>query len=144
MWLLAVKHPTRLWMAEDPDAAEAEAYQNRAYPAPYVPQQLTVNAQKGWASIRARGVGKGKNLPGAWTLAGPSTANFPNILTFEWCILHDFGSHYGARDFPKLQHQRLPDVMQLPVAASGAPTTHCPATGQAGRLFQTTSPPPTR
>jgi hypothetical protein len=70
-------------MAEDPDAAEAEAYQTRAYPAPYVPQQLTVNAQRGWASLNAHRVGGGKNQPGTWTLAGPSTANFPSILTFS-------------------------------------------------------------
>ena len=70
-------------MAEEPDAAEAEAYQNRAYPAPYIPHLLTVNAQQQWSSITARGVGTGKNQPGTWTLAGPSTANFPNILTFS-------------------------------------------------------------
>ena len=68
---------------EDPSAAAAEDYQNRAYPAPYIPQQLTINAQQGWAAIKARGIGQGKNQPGTWTLAGPSTANFPDILTFS-------------------------------------------------------------
>ena len=28
-------------------------------------------------------MGKGKNTPGAWTLVGPSTANFPDVLTFS-------------------------------------------------------------
>ena len=31
----------------------------------------------------ARGVGRGPNTPGNWALAGPSTANFPNVLTFS-------------------------------------------------------------
>src|SRR6266478_2023199 len=68
---------------EDPNAAEEQAYQNRSYPGAYIPQQLTVNAQKAWAKIKERGVGQGKNTPGTWTLAGPSTANFPAILTFS-------------------------------------------------------------
>lgn len=66
-------------MAERPDSAALEAYQNRAYPAAYVPHQLTVNAQKSWAKIKGLGVGQGKKKPGPWTLAGPSTANFPDI-----------------------------------------------------------------
>ena len=49
------------------------------YPAAYVPHQLTVNAQKSWAKIKGMGVGQGKKKPGPWTLAGPSTANFPDI-----------------------------------------------------------------
>ncbi len=83
--------------AEDPNAAEEQAYENRAYPAAYIPQQLTLNAQKAWAKIKARGVGQGKSTPGnwtlagpstastpgTWTLAGPSTASFPAILTFS-------------------------------------------------------------
>src|SRR5207247_974593 len=77
--------------AEDPNAAEEQAYENRAYPAAYIPQQLTLHAQKAWAKIKARGAGQGKTTPGTstlvgpstWTLAGPSTANFPAILTFS-------------------------------------------------------------
>jgi len=65
---------------EDPDAAEEEAYQDRAYPAPYVPFQLTVNAQTSWTKLKSQ---KNKNTVGTWTLAGPSTANFPAILTFS-------------------------------------------------------------
>src|SRR5262249_6646053 len=37
--------------AEDPTAAAAEDYANRAYPAAYVPFQLTVNAQNAWKNI---------------------------------------------------------------------------------------------
>jgi hypothetical protein len=66
--------------AEDPNAAAEEDYANRSYPADYVPFSLTVNAQTAWAKIKSQ---KNKNKVGNWTLAGPSTANFPNILTFS-------------------------------------------------------------
>jgi len=69
--------------AENPNAAEEDAYAARAYPAAYIPQQLTVNAQREWTKVKARGVGKGKNTPGNWTLAGPSSSNFPAVLTFS-------------------------------------------------------------
>ncbi len=66
-----------------PLAAAEEDYANRAYPAAYVPFKLTQSAQTAWANIRARRVGRAQNAPGAWTLAGPSTANFPDVLTFS-------------------------------------------------------------
>ena len=66
--------------AEDPTAAAVQDYSNRAYPATDVPFRLTVNAQKAWAKIKSQ---KNKNTTAAWTLAGPSTANFPAILTFS-------------------------------------------------------------
>jgi hypothetical protein len=69
--------------AEDPSAAAKEQYRNQSYPYPYTPIQLTRNAQKAWVKAKARGVGSGPNTPGNWTLAGPSTANFPNVLTFS-------------------------------------------------------------
>ena len=69
--------------SEDPTAAETEAYMNRAYPAPFIPLQQTINAQQSWAMIKTKGVGNGKNPPGAWTLVGPSNAIFPDILTFS-------------------------------------------------------------
>src|SRR5215469_1838719 len=69
--------------SEDPTSAAMEDYANRAYPAAYVPMQLTINAQQGWANMKAQGVGKDKNKPGTWTLAGPSNAIFPDILTFS-------------------------------------------------------------
>ena len=69
--------------AEDPTAAAAEQYRNDSYPAPYTPFQLTRNAQKAWVKAKARGVRSGPNAPGSWTLAGPSTANFPSVITFS-------------------------------------------------------------
>jgi hypothetical protein len=75
--------------AEDPSAAAREAYENRAYPAPYVPFQATRNARQAWSRIV--GLAKSKNGPGAWTLAGPSTAQFPGILTFAGASYTDSG-----------------------------------------------------
>jgi hypothetical protein len=66
-----------------PTAAAEDDYANRAYPASYIPFELTRGAQTAWANFRARAVGKGRNTPGTWTLAGPSTANFPDVLTFS-------------------------------------------------------------
>src|SRR5262249_16343640 len=57
-----------------------EDYADRAYPAAYVPFDLTRAAQTAWQAAKAQ---KNKNRLGIWTLAGPSTANFPNILTFS-------------------------------------------------------------
>ena len=66
-----------------PTAAAEQAYANRAYPAPYVPFVLTRNAHRAWANVMARAPGRGVNALGGWTLAGPSTANFPDLLTFS-------------------------------------------------------------
>src|SRR6266496_2672835 len=66
-----------------PTAGAQEAYANRAYPAPYVPFTLTRNAHRAWTNVMARAPGRGVNALGGWTLAGPSTANFPDILTFS-------------------------------------------------------------
>jgi hypothetical protein len=64
-----------------PTAFAEEQYLQRAYPAPYVPSQLTAKAQTGWASILAA-TGNRSTAVG-WTLVGPSVANFPAILTFS-------------------------------------------------------------
>ena len=66
-----------------PGSAEEQAFANRAYPADDIPFQLTLNAQAAFNQIKAKGVGKGKNVPGQWTLIGPSTANYPGVLTFS-------------------------------------------------------------
>jgi hypothetical protein len=64
--------------------SEAEAeFAERAYPADDIPFDLTLNAQAAFNQIKAKGVGKGKNILGQWTLAGPSTANFPGLLAFS-------------------------------------------------------------
>jgi hypothetical protein len=61
-----------------PLTAAEEAYANRAYPASDVPFKLTVDAQKAWANVVAQAPSAG-----VWTIIGPSTANFPDILTFS-------------------------------------------------------------
>src|SRR5437867_5103745 len=62
-----------------PITAPQERYANRAYPASDVPFRLTRNAQRAWANVLSM------SQPSAnpWTLIGPSTANFPDILTFS-------------------------------------------------------------
>src|SRR6059036_3214991 len=61
-----------------PVAAAEERYAHRAYPASDVPFRLTRNAQRAWANVLST------SQPSAnpWSLIGPSTANFPDILTF--------------------------------------------------------------
>ena len=66
-----------------PTAEAQEAYANRAYPASYIPFSLTRNAHRAWANVMARAPGKGINVLSGWTLAGPSTANDPDVLTFS-------------------------------------------------------------
>jgi hypothetical protein len=68
---------------EDPSAAAEEAYAARAYPSDDIPIEATLNALAAFNAVKARGVGKGKNTPGQWTNAGPSTANYPDLLTFS-------------------------------------------------------------
>jgi hypothetical protein len=63
-----------------PTAAAEDDYANRAYPAAYVPFELTQAAQSSWKNLKSQ---KNKNKEGNWTLAGPSTANFPDVLTFS-------------------------------------------------------------
>jgi hypothetical protein len=65
------------------EAADAvvEAFEARAYPADDIPFSATVNALNAWNQLK--GKGKGKNTPGQWTLAGPSSANYPAVLTFS-------------------------------------------------------------
>jgi hypothetical protein len=65
-----------------PTAAAEEEYANRAYPAAYIPLQLTANAQQAWANIAAA-TGNKSTSTGAWKLIGPSAANFPDVLTFS-------------------------------------------------------------
>ena len=67
--------------------AAQQDYLHRAYPAAEVSVKDTLNAQKAWTNIKAKGLAKGQNAPGNWTLIGPSIANFPAILTFSG---HDY------------------------------------------------------
>src|SRR5438552_10868491 len=67
--------------AEDPTKAAAEDYANRAYPADDIPFSATLNAIAGFKQLKGNAIGK--NPLGVWQLIGPSTANFPDILTFS-------------------------------------------------------------
>jgi hypothetical protein len=62
-----------------PTAAAEQAYANRAYPAAYVPFPATVRARTAFQKVRARATAS----IGAWNLIGPSTTNFPDVLTFS-------------------------------------------------------------
>src|SRR5438094_9220261 len=62
-----------------PVPAAEERYAHRAYPASDVPFKLTRDAEKAWTNIKSLAAPSA----GAWTLIGPSVANFPDILTFS-------------------------------------------------------------
>jgi hypothetical protein len=69
-----------------PVSAAEEDYAKRAFPATDIPLAVRRNAHAAWASVKARAAGKGPQAPnalGAWTLAGPSISNAPDILTFS-------------------------------------------------------------
>jgi hypothetical protein len=63
-----------------PLTAAEEDYANRAYPGTDVPFTATLNAQAAFNQVRAHGDDNERNQ---WTLIGPSSGNFPNILTFS-------------------------------------------------------------
>jgi hypothetical protein len=67
----------------DPLTAALEEYQQRAYPATDIPFSATTAARQAYLQVKNRGLSKSKKLPGQWTLVGPSTANYPAILTFS-------------------------------------------------------------
>jgi hypothetical protein len=78
---LAIPGPER---EGGPTAAAQEDYANRAYPAKDVPFSAILNATRAWTNVRAMGAGRGpKARAGAWTLVGPSHADFPDVLTFS-------------------------------------------------------------
>ena len=86
---LAIPGPER---EGGPMAAAEEDYANRAGPAPYVPFELTRRAQRAWNNVRARAMSRvttglgplqAPALSSQWTLVGPSSANFPDVLTFS-------------------------------------------------------------
>ena len=77
---LAIPGPER---EGGPRLAAAEEYAKRAYPAPYVPFELTRQAQRAWSKVMARARVRAPSSVGPWTLVGPSSANDPNVLTFS-------------------------------------------------------------
>ena len=64
-------------------AAAEEEYAKRAYPAAYVPFELTRNAHAAWSNVRTRALARAMQPLAQWTLVGPSSANFPDVLTFS-------------------------------------------------------------
>ena len=66
-----------------PVAAAEEEYAKRAYPAPYVPLELTRNAHAAWSNAIARALAGLTQPVGPWTLVGPTSANDPDVLTFS-------------------------------------------------------------
>jgi hypothetical protein len=66
-----------------PLTAAEEDYANRAYPGTDVPLAATMNAHAAFAQVKAHRQDNDRTPPGQWTLIGPSSANFPNILTFS-------------------------------------------------------------
>src|SRR6266480_2672764 len=70
-----------------PTAAADQAYANRAYPVAYVPLAATLNARAAFRTSQARG---NSNI-GVWNLIGPSTTNFPDVLTFSGAPYIDSG-----------------------------------------------------
>src|SRR5262245_49983101 len=67
---------------ENPIGSEEQNYFAHAYPASELSMMLTLNAQSAWKLVKNRS-SKGKNTLGQWTLAGPSSANYPDVLTFS-------------------------------------------------------------
>jgi hypothetical protein len=62
--------------------AEAQEAAWRAYPAAEVPFSATLNSVTAWNKLKGKSQ-SASNTPGQWSLAGPSTANYPSILTFS-------------------------------------------------------------
>jgi hypothetical protein len=66
-----------------PVTAAEEDYANRAYPGTDIPLATTMNAHAAFNQVKAHSQANDRRRPGQWTLIGPSSANFPNILTFS-------------------------------------------------------------
>src|SRR5437868_10254063 len=77
---LAIPGPER---EGGPAAAAEAAYAIRAAGAAYVPFELTRRAHAAWANVKARGMGRSTTAARQWTLVGPTSANFPDVLTFS-------------------------------------------------------------
>ncbi len=92
--------------AESPDTAAQEKYAAEAYPASGIPLRATLNAQAAFRAVKARGVGRGKNQPGQWTLAGPSHADFPDVLTFSGAPYTTSGRITALAVDPACSHAR--------------------------------------
>jgi len=72
-----------------PFAAAEQDYANRAFPAAYVPFNLTLKARGAFKNVQTRSSAS-SNI-GSWSLIGPSTTNFPDVLTFSGAPYADSG-----------------------------------------------------
>src|SRR5207302_5244366 len=74
-----------------PTAAAEEDYANRAYPGAYVPFSATLNARAAFKNVQTRSNSNPASNIGTWNLIGPSTTNFPDVLTFSGAPYADSG-----------------------------------------------------
>ncbi len=128
--------------SEGVSRAAKEAYTARAYPAPYVPHQLTVNAQKGWVQFKAAAARTSDPLAAKqWNLVPLQSAEFPNVLTFSGAPYFDSG-RITALAISPICH---PKNCRLWVAAAGGGiwrTDNAQSRQRAhGPLFRAASPP---
>jgi hypothetical protein len=92
-----------------PTSAADEDYARRAFPATDIPFALRRNAHAAWANAKARAAAKGPHAPGApgaWTLAGPSISNAPDILTFSGAAYTTSGRVTGLAVDPSCNARR--------------------------------------
>ena len=78
---------------ETPNTGAHQAYFNRAYPAEYVPHELTVASYKSWVNFKSQSA-KGPNsaeVKPQWKFYPLSTQEFPSILTFSGARYYDSG-----------------------------------------------------
>ena len=126
-------------LGEDPIGAEEQNYLAHAYPASELPFAATLNAQKAWKQLLGKS-NKNKNTVGQWTLAGPSTANYPEVLTFSGAELHGLGPRDRVSRSTRPARCRSAGSGSRPrAAASCAPTTRSRATAPAGRSCRAAS-----
>src|SRR6267378_4813505 len=98
-----------------PLTAAEEDYANRAYPGTDVPLAATMNAHAAFNQVKAHSQANDRSRPGQWTLIGPSTANFPNILTFSGAAYTTSGRITGLAISPNCGEDRC----SLYLAAAG-------------------------
>src|SRR2546429_678721 len=98
-----------------PTAAADEEYANRAYPAAYVPFELTRTAHAAWSHATARALARATQPLAQWTLVGPSSANDPDVLTFSGAPYTTSGRVTGLALAPNCSQ----DQCTLYLAAAG-------------------------
>lgn len=70
---------------ETPDVGAHQAYADRAYPAAYIPHELTVASHQAWVDLKAADAKRPKSALELkpWVLYPLSTQEFPAVLTFS-------------------------------------------------------------